>query len=149
MKTNEFFILALVTMNLAACSSEGDIFPTRDRFPRPDAAFAVDAGPDVVGDGKKPRDPNANCIKPGTPNNEQGVGGYCEPGRGDCPTDAGASFCSADYTEIAPIPDNEWFCSTICDTDDECGTGMKCNQGDFGRGCAPLVCLADASTSAR
>jgi len=148
MKT-ELFTLVLVIVNLAACSSEGDIYPTRDRFPRHDAAFGGDVDPDVAGDGKKPRDPNDNCVKPGTPNNEVGVGGYCEPGRGDCPSDAGASFCSADYNELAPIPDDQWFCSTICVTDDECGTGMKCNEGDFAKGCAPFDCLPDAATSAR
>jgi hypothetical protein len=146
---NEFFTLALVTMNLAACSSEGDIFPTRDRFPRPDAAFGVDAGPDVIADGKKPRDPDANCVKPGTPNNERGLGGYCERGRGDCGSEVGTSFCSADYDEIAPIAEDHWFCSTICVADDECGTGLICNQGDFGKGCSPPACILDASTSAR
>jgi hypothetical protein len=146
---NDFFILGLVTVNLLACSSEGDILPKKERFARSDAALADDAAPDVAGDGRKPRDPNANCVKPGTPNNERGIGGYCEPGRGDCESEQGPRFCTADYAELTPIDDDKWFCSTVCVTDEECGTGTLCSQGAIGKGCAPFACVADASTQDR
>jgi hypothetical protein len=147
MKT-EFFILALVPLNLLACSSEGDILPKKERFSRSDGAVLEDAAPpDVASDGKKPRNPDANCVKPGTPNNERGVGGYCEPGRGDCETDLGPRFCTADYAELTPIDDDKWFCSTLCLTDEDCGSGLICNQGGIGKGCVPLACIADASTT--
>ena len=145
MKT-EFFTWALVAMNLAACSSEGDILPKKERFARPDAAVTDDAESDVAGDGKTPRDPEANCVKPGTPNNERGIGGYCEPRRGDCDNEGGTRFCTADYAELTPIADNQWYCSTICLTDDECGTGALCVKSAIGSGCQPIVCIADAST---
>jgi hypothetical protein len=143
---NEFLIWALVSVNLVACSSEGDILPKKERFVRPDAALVDDVAPDVAGDGRKPRDPNANCVKPGTPNNERGMGGYCEPGRGDCETEQGPRFCTADYAELTPIDDDKWFCSTVCMTNEECGTGAVCTRGSIGNGCTPLTCAPDAST---
>lgn len=153
MKT-ELFTWAVIAVNLVACSSEGDILPTKERFARADATVADatvadDAAPDLAGDGRKPRDPNANCVKPGTPNNERGVGGYCEPGRGDCESEQGPRFCTADYADLTPIEDNLWFCSTVCLSDDECGTGSICSQGSIGKGCAPLSCIGDASTQDR
>jgi hypothetical protein len=147
--TNEFFLLALALLSLLACSSEGDILPKKERFSRPDGAVAEDAAPDVAGDGRKPRDPDANCVKPGTPNNERGVGGYCEPGRGDCATPEGTRFCTADYADLTPIDDNKWYCSTICLTDDECGSGAICVTGSIGKGCVPLACAPDASPATR
>ena len=39
----------------------------------------TDGGVDgATEDAGVPRDPNKNCVKPGTPNNELGVGGYCD-----------------------------------------------------------------------
>ena len=140
-------MLALVTVNLVACSSEGDIFPKRERFARSDGAVAEDAAaPDVAGDGRKPRDPDANCVKPGTPNNERGIGGYCEPMRGDCESEQGPRFCTADFAELTPIDDDKWFCSTVCQTDEECGTGAMCVRVGIGNGCSPFACAPDAST---
>jgi hypothetical protein len=136
---NQLFICALVTLNLVACSSEGDILPKKERFARSDAA----AAPDVGGDGRKPRDPDANCVKPGTPNNERGVGGYCEQA-GDCPDDIGARFCTAEFAELTPLDDDKWFCSTLCAVDDDCGTGVVCIDGPGGKGCSPLSCRVDA-----
>jgi hypothetical protein len=139
---NEFFILTLVAMSFAACSSDGDILPTKERFSRPDAAFADD--------GKKPRDPNANCVAPGTPGNERDVGGYCEPGRNDCESEAGERFCTADFRDITPIDDDKWFCSTLCTTDDECGTGAVCALAPGGsRGCAPFQCVTRQDAGAQ
>jgi hypothetical protein len=142
-RKTEFFTGALVAMTLGACSSEGDILPKKERFARPDADPAEDAGADVAGDGRKPRDPNANCVKPGTPNNERGVGGYCEQA-GDCPDDVGPRFCTAEFVELTPVDDDKWFCSTLCADDSDCGAGVVCVEGAGGKGCAPLSCRADA-----
>ena len=136
---NQFFICALVTLNLVACSSEGDILPKKERFARADAA----AVPDVAGDAKPPRDPDANCVKPGTPNNERGVGGYCEQAS-DCPDDVGSRFCTAEFVELTPIDDDKWFCSTLCVDNNDCGAGVVCVDGPGGKGCAPVSCRADA-----
>ncbi|HMJ55883.1 MAG TPA: hypothetical protein VK540_27615 [Polyangiaceae bacterium] len=133
---------------LAGCSSEGDILPSKVRFTPSlvDSSIAEAAAPDVVGDdGSRPRDPNANCVKPGTPRNERGVGGYCEPGRNDCESDAGPRFCTADYRDLTPIDDDKWFCSTLCTMDQECGTGAFCIAGTIGSGCSPFACRPDAS----
>jgi hypothetical protein len=145
MKT-EFIIWALALVNLAACSSEGDILPKKERFGRPDATFAEEAGPDIASDGRKPRDPNANCVKPGTPNNERDVGGYCEPGRGDCESEQGPRFCTADFAELTTVEDDKWFCTAVCLSDSECGTGVICAESAGRKGCAPVVCASGAST---
>jgi hypothetical protein len=136
---NQFFLCALVTVNLVACSSEGDILPKKERFGRADAA----AAPDVADDGKPPRDPNANCVKPGTPNNERGMGGYCEQAS-DCPDDLGSRFCTVEFADLTPLKDDQWFCSTLCADDSDCGAGVVCVDGAGGKGCAPLSCRADA-----
>src|SRR5687767_11181700 len=87
----------LVVGALAGCSSEGNILPKRERFTPAflDASRPDDVAPEAAGDGSKPRDPNANCVKPGTPNNERGIGGYCESGPVDCVYEAGPRFCTA------------------------------------------------------
>jgi hypothetical protein len=144
---------AVLGAPFVGCSSEGDILPKKVRYTpgvveagvdAVDAGVIPEAGPDVSGDGRKARDPNANCVKPGTPNNERDVGGYCEPGRGDCASEQGPRFCTAEFSEITVIEQNKWFCSTVCMTDDECGTGAICATGAVGKGCAPIVCVGDA-----
>jgi len=140
---------------LGACSSEGNILPKRERFTPTlvdsggvgDAEPDVASVPDVASDGYKPRDPNANCVKPGTPSNERGVGGYCEAGPVDCIYEAGPRFCTADFKEVASVPDDAWFCTTTCTIDDECGSGAVCQTSGVGNGCVPLVCIMDGSST--
>jgi hypothetical protein len=81
------------------------------------------------------RDPNANCVKPGTPNNALGFGGYCEK-KADCPMPG--ALCTGNFN----APDNAWFCSKLCSVkDSDCGEGAYCNFGDpRGNACVPLVC---------
>jgi hypothetical protein len=131
----EFVFGVIAAVALLRCSSEGDIVPKKERFPRP----GFDAG-------KPPRDPNANCVKPGTPNNERGIGGYCETSA-DCTSDEGTRFCTADFRDIGVIDDNKWFCSMLCTMDEECGTGARCATGISGTGCAPIICGPDGGSS--
>jgi hypothetical protein len=138
----ELFLALIAAVTSGGCSSEDDILPKKDRFSRP----GFDAGADVTADAKPPRDPNANCVKPGTPNNERGIGGYCETGA-ECPSDVGPRFCTADFRDIGVIDDDKWFCSMLCNTDDECGTGARCVTGISGRGCSPIPCTGDAGSS--
>jgi len=84
------------------------------------------------------RDPSANCVKPGTKNNDQGIGGYCEV-QTDCVP--GQSLC----TGVFGAPDNAWFCSRLCAEDPDCGVGLYCAVDPRGTVCVPLVCgVADA-----
>lgn len=84
-------------------------------------------------DGRAPRDPNANCVKPGTPNNDQGIGGYCET-QADCVK--GKSTC----TGALGAPDNAWFCTRLCNSDPNCGDGLYCAHDPRGIVCVPIVC---------
>jgi hypothetical protein len=83
------------------------------------------------------RDPNLNCVKPGTPNNEKGVGGYCESSL-ECQSDTGGFFiCSADFDTT---PRYAWFCTTFCTIDSDCGSNAYCGHSDLGGGCVPYGC---------
>jgi hypothetical protein len=85
------------------------------------------------------RDAAGNCIAPGTPNNEQGVGGYCET-NDDCVS--GQSLCGG----LFGAPDNAWFCTRLCADAPDCGTGMYCVHDPRGIACVPIVCgVEDAS----
>ncbi len=92
-------------------------------------------------------DGSANCVKPGTKNNDQGIGGYCET-NDDCVP--GKSLCTAKYG----APDDAWFCTRICADDPNCGEGLYCANDPRGVVCVPLVCGvvdggADAGDAAR
>jgi hypothetical protein len=83
------------------------------------------------------RDRNLNCVKPGTPNNEKGVGGYCESSA-ECASDVGGFFiCSGDFDTT---PQYAWFCTTFCTVDADCGSNAYCGHSDLGGGCVPYGC---------
>jgi hypothetical protein len=90
------------------------------------------------------RDPNANCVKPGTPNNELGVGGYCET-VAQCPAvDGGIRFCSGQFG----APETAWFCTRPCATDTDCGSNEYCAADPRGVACVPRICgPADAGSA--
>jgi hypothetical protein len=122
-------LTAPVFLFLCACSSG--------------AAPGMDASiDDAAADTRPPRDPNKNCVKPGTKNNELGVGGYCDPKDNppDCITslpDGGTliRFCTAAYA-----PDDHWFCTMPCTPGDDCGAGAYCGCDKGQCGCVPDVC---------
>ena len=88
------------------------------------------------------RDPNANCVKPGTPNDEQGLGGYCET-NADCVV--GKSVC----TSAHGAPPDAWFCTRPCGDGSGCTPGLYCAQDPRGMACVPLVCgVLDAGADA-
>ncbi len=92
------------------------------------------SGADAATDAPPPDE--LNCVRPGTPNNEMGVGGYCETDA-DCKNDAGTgTLCSAIYG--APVHD--WFCTKYCKMDSDCGSGEYCAHDPRGIACVPLVC---------
>jgi hypothetical protein len=114
---------------------------------------STDAGNQDTGleDSGPPRDPNKNCVKPGTPNNELGVGGYCDPkddaGNFKSPPDCKpipdgdggmlSSFCTAQYA-----PPDHWFCTRPCvqGNDTPCGSNGYCACQNNQCGCIPNIC---------
>lgn len=75
------------------------------------------------------------CVPEGTASNEKGIGGFCKSSA-DCSSAAGTRICTADFG-ISPT-----FCTTTCQTDTECGSGMYCAHAAMGSGCTPLACMA-------
>lgn len=82
--------------------------------------------------------PAPTCVPEGTPNNELGLGGYCASSAA-CASDAGLRLCTADFGIAAK------FCTTPCETDSNCGSGMYCAQSAQGSGCTPLACRAPSA----
>jgi hypothetical protein len=80
-----------------------------------------------------------NCIQPGTPSNDKGVGGWCEV-RTDCP----GTLCTGQFG----APDDAWFCSKLCSTNDECGANAMCVSDPRGQACVPIVCIKDSGVEA-
>lgn len=116
---------------------------------KPDATTPPDTLPPVdtaIDSGPPGHDPDANCVKPGTANNEQAIGGYCNPDGGPfCPRPMGElRLCSGGVKDVPP---NTWFCTKLCTRDDECGTGAICLANEIGQGCVPFSCAPDAAVA--
>jgi hypothetical protein len=77
---------------------------------------------------------STNCVAPGTPNNELGIGGYCTTAA-DCP----GELCTAQFG----APPNAWFCSKICAQGQSCGSNEVCAVAAQGVACVPLICFGD------
>jgi len=127
-------VLLAASQALQACSSDstGGSGTPADAGTGGDVTSGGDGAPgtDAAGDGQPA---SGNCVKPGTPNNEQFVGGYCET-NAECVKNE--SLCTALYG----APANAWFCSKPCYSDEECGTGMYCADDPRGVACVPLTC---------
>lgn len=86
--------------------------------------------------------PGPACAEPGATGNELAVGKQCTKGGGECPSTAG--ICLADYTT------GDWgnFCTALCSTDADCGTGAGC-MGAGGtstiKTCIPTSCMPTTS----
>ena len=94
-----------------------------------------DASPSDGGGDEKHDGPH-NCVPPGTPNNELGVGGYCDEAS-DCP----GTLCSG----LFGAPADDWFCTKICANGEPCGSGETCATDPArGTACVPTVCIVDA-----
>ena len=86
-----------------------------------------------------------NCVAPTAKNNDQGIGGYCSPGGGQCDY-AGPGgtprICTAD---VPGNPPHDWFCTTPCDDPTvKCGLGAQCVASPAGKECVPDSCTSDA-----
>ena len=108
---------------LLACSSSSS----------PPAGSPADAGADAASS----FDAAGSCAPPGTPNNDEGVGGACVHSS-DCPQDAGLTVCSSEFG----APSQAWFCTKPCVSASDCGSGdLVCYQAGLGKGCVPVPCL--------
>ena len=99
--------------------------------------------PDVIVD-------PANCVAPGTANDDRGVGGYCSPGGGQCASSgpAGAPrICTADLSGAVA---HDWYCTYPCSQPADCGSGALCLATAQGMMCVPPSCapVTDASSDA-
>ena len=110
----------------------------------PEASVGVpDVHPDAI------IDPN-DCVATPATSSENGVGGYCSPGAGQClhaGTGGSATDCTADFG----APAHEWFCTIPCSTTLDCGGGGgACVSAPFGQFCVPTACakaLGDAQSA--
>lgn len=94
-----------------------------------------DVAPDVIIDPQ-------NCVAPGTANDDEGVGGYCSPGGGQCSASGpGGSprICTADLAGTAA---HTWYCTYPCMGPNDCGTGAQCANTSEGMMCVPPACAA-------
>ncbi|HVU00980.1 MAG TPA: hypothetical protein VHE30_04480 [Polyangiaceae bacterium] len=82
--------------------------------------------------------PGPACAAAGAAGNEIGVGKQCSKGGNECVDNKSADVCLADYT----TGDFGNFCTFLCQTNADCGTGAAC-QGNAGRAvCIPNACIA-------
>jgi hypothetical protein len=87
-----------------------------------------------------------NCVAPGSAGNTLGIGAYCDA-QTTCPaaTPGHVLLCTANFG----APAHEWFCTSPCTGDSECGDGAVCVTDTRGRGCVPVPCTAkDAGADA-
>ena len=133
------------------CSSSSSAGPVKSDADASTDATADDSSEnaDVVSVITVVNDPD-NCVKPGTPSNADGVGGYCNKNGGQCIGPGGKpTLCTADFG----APAHQWFCTVTCTTSSDCGPGgAVCAPGnDSANVCIPTACSAyaapnDAST---
>jgi hypothetical protein len=94
--------------------------------------------PDVpTNDGGAPSgDGGANCVAPGDPGNEHGVGAYCDD-RTTCRRRQGGPILICTGAQGGP---GQSFCTTFCQRDSDCGSGAYCMFDPRGNGCVPAAC---------
>ena len=90
-------------------------------------------GPPGAADGGTPAEGGVNCVAKGDPGNELGIGAYCD-GTTSCRRRTGGPLL------ICTGQAGQSFCTTICTTDTECGTGAFCMHDPRGSGCVPAAC---------
>ncbi len=98
----------------------------------------LDCPPDLPAtDGGAPAgDGGANCVPPGDPGNEYGVGAYCDD-RTTCKRRQGGPILLCTGAQGGP---GQSFCTTFCQKDADCGTGAYCMFDPRGNGCVPAAC---------
>lgn len=80
--------------------------------------------------------PASSCGQRGDTGNDQGVGRFCTPTGNECMVPS--PFCLA---ALAPS-EGQFFCTHLCTSDNQCGTGASCQGDSRGRVCFPNRCIA-------
>jgi hypothetical protein len=85
------------------------------------------------------------CAAAGAPGNELGVGKECARSSGVCSSTPSANICLNDFVS----GDFGNFCTLLCQSDADCGTGAKCG-GATGQGgiCIPNACVLPTGSDA-
>jgi hypothetical protein len=120
------------TVTFGESSDTEMCFSVLFRYPKQGAGFCTSGG---GGAGAALNGPP--CAASGAPGNENGVGKQCSKGGSECAGNASAKICLADYT--SGTFGN--FCTLVCQSDTDCGTGTVC-RGSPGRSiCTPNACV--------
>ncbi|MBS2015071.1 MAG: hypothetical protein JST00_19425 [Deltaproteobacteria bacterium] len=126
-------VMAVVVAGLFACSSEAPA-PTKTGSSSSSGASGSAANPPTTTTDQSSTE-SEPCVPKGAKANDKGVGAYCDKAT-RCSQGA---FCTADFG--APV--GAQFCTLMCATDADCGSGAKCFEEARGKGCVPVACLDD------
>lgn len=113
----------LLLLALSCASACGD-----DDAPAPAMDLGFDANLMV---------PPGSCSQIGQVGNENGVGTFCTPTGRECSPFPLAGICLA---RVAPA-EEQWFCTRLCERDDQCGADARCFGDTRGMSCVPSRCL--------
>lgn len=123
-------VVAVMAAALAACSSAEAPAPSKGNASSSSSSGSTGKTPLSDTDGT---DPAEACVTKDAKPNDKGVGAYCDK---TVRCGSGA-FCTADFG--APV--GAQFCTLMCETDSDCGSGAKCFEETRGKGCVPVACL--------
>lgn len=122
-------VVAVMAAALAACSSAEAPAPAKNTKTATTSSSGGTSGTTVEQDNTEAEP----CVKADAKANDKGVGAYCDA-KTRCSQGA---FCTADFG--APV--GAQFCTLMCETDSDCGSGAKCFEETRGKGCVPVACL--------
>lgn len=114
------FVLALT---IPACSSSS-------------SSSSSDAGASDDSATNNPIAAPDNCVPKTYKGNNLGIGAFCDSTT-SCP-DSNTTFLVC--TAYHDAPTNEYFCTTPCTADKDCGDGAFCVHNPGGSGCVPAQC---------
>jgi hypothetical protein len=81
--------------------------------------------------------PAESCVQAGDVGNDIGIGTFCTPRGRECSAFPLAGLCLA----AAAPSENQWFCTRLCERDDQCGADARCFGDARGKSCVPSRCL--------
>lgn len=81
--------------------------------------------------------PPGSCAQRGDVGNDIGIGTFCTPTGRECRAFPLAGLC---IVSVAPA-EGQWFCTRLCERDDQCGLDARCVGDMRGKSCVPSRCL--------